>query len=178
MWRSERIVQTYILHIKLNNKPLVSLKSFDHLWSNQHKIKPADLYQRKSSLLSFGLICPKLWQQPYLKYTCISSVLTNTHQFPARNHRPTELWHTSKHLPPVIIQICSSCVIASQRSPVLWFVVHGGQLFLYWQNLFKPKLQSLSRIPKWYLRQITAFGNWLNRQLNNIGISKAANCSL
>lgn len=99
----------------------------------------------------------------------ITTVPTGTHQFPARNHRPTGLWYMVKHHPPIIIQICSSrCAKVSQPFPIWGFVVHSGQHFPYLQNRFEPKPQSIFTVqawtvkfPKWEYDHSPITGGWL-----------------
>ena len=55
----------------------------------------------------------------------ITTVPTGTHQFPARNHRPTRLRQN----------VVSQCHNQSNFD----FIVHGEQHFPYLRNLFEPK---------------------------------------
>lgn len=106
-----------------NHSILKDLESFDHMWAT------------KLSLARWLIVESDQH---------ITSVPTGTHHFPTGNHRLTGLWYTVKYRTPIIIQIYSSCVIVSQHFLILWFVVHGGQHFPYWQNRFDPNSWDIS----------------------------------
>ena len=106
-------------------------------------------------------------------YTCVTTVPISTHQFPAGNHRLTELRYTLKHHPLKFSyrqQLCHSVAIVTGSCNV----VHSGQHFPLLRILFEPKSwNEIIECPLWeygsrghfdLLIQTTNFIAWFLRQ--------------
>lgn len=125
------------------------LKSFDHLWAIKlnlaHLLLDNSVHNHNNNRIT--------------KYTCITSVPTGTHQFPAENHHLEGLRYTVKYHTPKFSYRQQSLCHSVTTIPNFGIRCPQRTTLSSLRNLFEPKSYDTNTMPKWQSSYIPIISN-------------------